>query len=123
MADRFIDFDAARAERTKEPLRLRAYGQDFELPASMPASLFLDIVRLGEENDGSAQVSNRDAVALLRRVLPASVLDALLAQDGFYLDDFTDLAQLIIKAYTRKDDSGEAPAPNRATRRKASQTR
>ena len=39
MTSHYIDFDEARAEHRREPVRLHAYEQDFELPGSIPASL------------------------------------------------------------------------------------
>lgn len=116
MSERFIDFDAARAERVQSPLRLRAFGQEFELPGSMPASLFLDVVRMEKEQGGESVLTTKDAIGLLSRVLPADVLDNLVAQPGFTLDDLIDLARMVMAAYTGAD-SGEAPAPNRAARR------
>ena len=113
MTGRFIDFDAARAERINEPLILRAYGQEFVLPASMPAALLLDILALQTRSGDKAQITDLDALRLLRRLLPADVLDALLARDDFSADDFVDLAQMVMQAY-----QGESPAaPNRAARR------
>lgn len=118
MESRYIDFDAARAERKKEPLLLHAYGQDFELPASMPASLFLDVVRMEQERSRESEVTQSDAADLLRRVLPEDVLDNLLARDDFALEDLVELAGMVIRAYSSgPGESGEAPAPNRATRR------
>lgn len=117
MDSRFIDFDAERAERTKEPLILRAYGQEFELPGTMSAALFLDVVRMGEEKGSDAQVSAKDSIGLLRRVLPDEVLDSLTARADFDVNDLIELAKMVMQAY--HEQSGEAPAPNRATRRRA----
>lgn len=115
-----IDFDAARAERTKEPLLLRAYGETFELPGSMPASLFLDILRIEQERDSKSKVTVKEAVGLLRRVLPQEILDGLVARSDFEMDDLIELSGMVMRAYmgaSSRDDSGEAPAPNRAARR------
>ena len=115
----YIDFDAARSERTKEPLTLRAYGQEFELPGAMSAALFLDVLRMEEERGTDAEVSVKDAVGLLKRVLSDEVLDNLTARPDFDLNDLIELAQLVMRAYnqTPEGDSGESPAPNRAARR------
>ena len=88
MADRFIDFDAARAERAQEPLRLRAYGMNFELPASVPAAVLLDIMKLQAEQGDDAEVGGVEALGIMRRILPASVLETLLARDDFDIEDF-----------------------------------
>jgi hypothetical protein len=121
MASRLIDFDATRAERTKEPLMLRAYGQTFELPGSLPAALFLDIVALEETKGAGAEVTFKDSLGLLQRVFPPDVLDRLLESDDFSVDDFTELAALVVQTYMttpgQESTSGNSPAPNRAARR------
>ena len=115
MTGRFIDFDAARAEREAEPLTLRAYGETFELPPFMPASILLDVVRWQEERDSDEELTVADSVSILRRMLPEDVLSALLERDDFSTDDLSDLVRLVAGAYS--GDSGEAPPPNRAQRR------
>lgn len=121
MASRLIDFDAARAERVKEPLMLRAYGQTFELPGSLPAALFLDIVALEEAKGTAGEVTFKDSLALLQRVFPQDVLDQLLESDDFSVDDFTELAGLVVRTYmetpANKETAGNSPAPNRTARR------
>ena len=115
MTSRFVDFDAARAERENEPLLLRAYGETIELPGSLPASLFLDVLRMEEDSDGDREFTSGESLALLRRILPGGVLDGLLAREDFSTDDFEDLIRLVMDAYTGAP--GETPAPNRAQRR------
>lgn len=114
MTERFIDFDAARAERAQEPLRLRAYGMNFELPASVPAAVLLDIMRLQADQGDDAEVSGTEALGILQRVLPESVLGTLLARDDFDINDFVELTGLVMAAY---GNVGNPPAPNRAARR------
>lgn len=119
MIDRLVDFDAARKERTKEPLILRAYGREFELPGSMSAALFLDVLRMEEERGADTEVTVADATKLLKRVLPGDVLESLIAEPDFSLDDLIELAGMVTQAYSNSpgDVPGEAPAPNRAARR------
>jgi len=116
MAGRYIDFDAARAERADEPLVLRAYGEEFELPASMPASVLLDVVRWQEERGGDGDLTVTDSISILRRMLPEDVLDSLLERTDFSTDDLTDLVRLVAGAYS--GEVGEAPAPSREERRR-----
>ena len=117
----YIDFDAARADRVNEPLMLHAYGMDFELPGSIPAALFLDIVRMNEEQGAEAEMTTKDALSLLRRVMPQAVLDTLLARDDFSLGDFSELTSIIVQTYMDVQP-GNSPAPNRATRRATKST-
>ena len=118
MTGRLIDFDAARAERASEPLELRAYGQTFELPGSMSASLFLDVLRLQSERGDKAEVTPGDAIDLLGRVLPDDVLEELLERADFSAEDFVELAALVMRAYMSKvSRPGETQAPRPETRR------
>lgn len=111
---RIIDFDAARAEREREPLLLRAYGREFSLPPTMPATLFLDIIRLQDEGRFDDDLTDMEAYGLLRRVVPASVLDELRQEEDFAVDDYADLCRLIMQAYmqTGEDGPGEPEAPS-----------
>lgn len=117
MAGRFIDFDAARAERESEPLLLRACGRTFELPGSMPAALLLDLLRIREDSEAGDDVTLAQALGVLRRVIPADILDELTASDDFSAEDFTTLSEMVVRAYMGVDEPGEAPAPNREARR------
>ncbi len=118
MAGRFIDFDAARAERSAEPLVLKAFGKTFELPASLSAALMLDVIRIQEERGDDAEVTLAESLKLLRLLLPGDVLEQLLAERDFSLDDFGKLLEMVMAAYTG-GSPGESVAPNRAARRQA----
>jgi hypothetical protein len=123
MPERFIDFDAARAEREREPLRLKAFGRTFDLPSEMPASLFLDLIRLEEEKGSTSKLTLRDSLRLMRHVLPQAVLDELLQHEDLGLEEFAQLINLIVQAYKGEGmPPGESPAPNRATRRATAKT-
>src|ERR1035437_2480452 len=54
-----IDFDAFRAEQEHKPLLLVVGGKTYELPASLPAALALDLIRLkdavGEDGEMAAE--------------------------------------------------------------------
>ena len=105
MGARFIDFDAARAEREREPLTLQAYGRSFELPSEIPAGLYVDLLRM-EVAGEDAELSDKDALGLMQRVIPSAVLDSLLAEPDFSLDDLLSLTQMVMRAYR-----GEAVVP------------
>jgi hypothetical protein len=122
MPERFIDYDAARAEREREPLILKAFGRSFKLPSQMPASLFLDLVRMEEERGSAEELTIRDAFRLMSHVLPKPVLDELMEHKELSVDDFGELVGMIVQAY-KGDDLGEAPAPDRDARPPKAATR
>jgi len=119
MTGRFIDFDAARAERADESLLLRAYGQTFELPGSMPASVLLDIVRLHADLGAGGEIPSTDVAGLLRSMLPGDVLDVLLERADFSTQDLEQLLRLVMQSYMASTEAsvGEASAPSRKERR------
>jgi hypothetical protein len=123
MADRFIDFDAARAERKHEPLILKAFGREFNLPARMPAGLFLDILRLNAEKGAEAELSDTEAFGIMGRLLPKDVLDELLACPDFDLEDLEALTEMVFDAYRGKAALPLAPTtPPKTPARKKTPT-
>jgi hypothetical protein len=121
MTSRFIDFDATRAERENESITLQAFGETFDLPGAMPASVLLDIVRMTDARGDDADMTVSESVELLRRMVPPTVLDPLLDRDDFTTEDLFDLVKLVVGAYA--GESGETPAPNREQRRQAPRRR
>lgn len=77
MAKRFHDFDAAWAEADAETITVRLLGEDWELPAQMPAAFPLTIQRyLAEGRDPNVDLTNGELLGLLRTMVPADIFDA-----------------------------------------------
>jgi hypothetical protein len=117
---RFVDFDAARAERVVEPLILKAYGREFQLPPAMSAALFLDIISMREGREDSDAVTFADAQMLLRNIMSEEMLADLLTEPNFSADDLISLAMMIMQAYTSGPSEvspGGASAPSPKTAR------
>ena len=112
MANRFIDFDAARAEREVDTLTLRACGRTFELPGSISGALLLDVLRMEAEKGDDAEISPNEALDILRRIMPEDVLEEITDDPNFSATDLVELLSFVMAEY-----AGEAPAPNRAARR------
>lgn len=118
MADgrRYIDFDAAWAERQAEPFSVRVLGRDHELPPSMPAGLKLRLARLRAEGRQVADLS-WDEIEMMARYLFGAE-----AVDDWLLQRITDrqLAEVVLQVaatYNRSEprptgeaNRGEAPA-------------
>lgn len=123
MAGKYIDFDEARAERQREPVVLHAYGQDFDLPGSIPADLLLQVVRMQQDKGDDAEMTGGDALRLLEKIVPVDVMNELLTHADFSADDLIALMYMIIGAYTGSPDgngSGKAKAPVKAARKSSS---
>lgn len=101
-----IDFDAARAERAEEPVKLIKDGVTYLLPPSIPAEVALDLIRLRAAHGEESQVPAED-VERMARALLGKDYDGLIR--GLTLPDLEDLLKRLMAVY--------APAPNRAARR------
>ena len=119
-----IDFDAAlaekRAARTSNddaPLVVRLFGDDWELPGTIPAGVtaqFPEWVEAGLIDDAGhltegAEVSAIQALQLVRAMVPRDVFEAW-CDRGLSTSDYLVGLELIMDAYGR-------PAGNRAARR------
>lgn len=104
---RYIDFDAARAERKREPVVVRAFGEDWQLPASLPAAPVLDIIA----KDSGDDLTPSEGIALLRQIIPSETFAAWLER-GLDLDDLMDLISLVMRAYNPGGGEGEATTPS-----------
>jgi hypothetical protein len=110
---RFIDFDAARAERQRTPVVVRLFGRDWDLHSGLPAKVMLDIVRA--QAAGLVDMPDEQAIDLIEAMVPKDVLDAWL-DGGLTVDDLMELVPLIQRAYREsgepEDDAGEAATPS-----------
>jgi hypothetical protein len=120
---RLVDFDAFRLERTKsEPVVVLVGGQEYELPADLPATVALEALRLQEGiNDGSVDPgllvssTHRIATGLFGEEQLARLLDS----SHLSLAELSELIGRVLGAY---GSAAVAPPPNRATRRAASRS-
>lgn len=104
---RFYDFDAARAERQAEPPpTMRAFGEDVELPRSVPAAIHLAAARRGDQPITLALL-----VELLGFLVGAERIERWLAENDLDEDDVRDLYYGAIRAIQIQDPDPEAEPP------------
>lgn len=109
---RYIDFDAARAERQRDPVVVRIFGRDWELSSSLPAKVMLDIITA--QATGVDEMTESQGAELVRALVPNAIFDAWL-DEGFSVDDLVELVPMLIRVYrggSDEDDPGEASAPS-----------
>jgi hypothetical protein len=114
MAERYRDFDSCWGEMEKSPVVFKAYGREYQLPASLPAETALRIMRIRKDADGIPRSGLADiAVSLLGR----EQLDDL-AEKGLTASELGELLQWILSVYTEQpeEDSKNSIIP-RAERR------
>lgn len=98
---RTIDFDAFRSEQKADPVTLVLGGKTYEMPASLPASLALDIVRLHDGTEEEDEVKIDDLLHLGAGLFGGDekfrgVLDA----GHVTMDELPDFMKLILDFYT-----------------------
>lgn len=98
----FKDYDALAAE--KEPIRFKAAGRDYELPAELPARLMLDAHRMA--NDGAPEDGEAAdfGMRILARIFPEGEWDRLV--DNMGQDTLGALTQDIMAVYFGGEDEG-----------------
>jgi hypothetical protein len=115
---KYIDFDAARAERKKEPLIVKLFGKKWELPPSLPADIPVEISRLHASAGPGAEIDNGIILSLMSCVVPNDIMKAW-CEAGLDSEDYGSLLIMIIKEYMGTSDSqGEAKAPKKGAKKK-----
>lgn len=111
---RYADFDAALEETTAEPLMVRLYGQDWPLPATMPAAVPLRMARLLADGRDQESLSMAEILAIAGDVFPPETLDAWLAK-GIDVDLLGQVVSWVFKQYMGKALDGDEPDPGEAS--------
>jgi len=111
---RFRDFDEAFAESSAEPVVVRLFGRDWELPGRLPAAAPLKIVRyMGEGRDGT-DLTAAEMVDLAVGMIPQAVLDEWLALGLDIEVQLPAIVEWLLRAYMGDDAVDEAAAAETA---------
>jgi hypothetical protein len=109
MSTRYVDFDAARAEAQREPVVVKAFGEEWKLGSSMPAEIPIMSARWASEDRGD--LTEGEQMLLISKLVPEDVLTQWFAR-GLTVDDLDVLVPAIINAFNAPQESeGEAEAP------------
>lgn len=112
---RTIDFDAARAEREREPVVLRIGGRDYVLTAGLPASVGLALSRYRVEGTEDVKVPPDQVPGLLERLFGADNWADILEHAGLTMDELPDLLERTVRELNGGEQDDDPP--NRAARR------
>lgn len=110
---RTIDFDAARAERNREPVTLRIGGRDYALTAGLPASVALDLMRFRVDGTDDVDVPPDEAPGLLERLFGSETWHRILDEARLEITELPELLEMTVRALNGQDDD----PPNRRARR------
>lgn len=111
---RVLDFDAARAERKREPLTLKIGGQEYVLSAGLPASIALDMIRLKANEGDNFVIPYGELDSIGQRLFGSETWASILDMARLDLDELGELIKRTIGALQSDKDDG---SPNRARRR------
>lgn len=117
---RVVDFDAARAERRREPVILRVGGREYTLSAGLPASVALDMIRWHAEHGDQYVIPYEELDSVGRRLFGSENWAQILDHGRLDLDELGDLVQRTVEALQAKDDGPPNRAVRRASRSRAS---
>ncbi len=104
---RVIDFDAFRAEQKVEPIALKLGGHTYSLPAALPATLALDVIRknsvdAAEELDPATMVDMGEAI-----FGGPEQFNKILTENNVTMNELPELFKMVFATY-----NGEPEAPN-----------
>lgn len=127
---RIVDFDSFRAETRGEPVVLKIGGEEYNLPAGLPADVALEAVRIQhivrdvelmelKPEEKTALINQRlgeNADELIyatgRGLFGEDLFEQIIHKHRITIDELPQLIQMTFAAY-----NGALPRPNRATRR------
>ncbi len=95
---RFVDFDAARAERRREPVVVRLFGRDWELPPALPARVVVDVIRYHRQGRKDTDLTLAEVMSLMGQIVPEATLEQWLA-GGLDEDEYGELLAVLMQVY------------------------
>ena len=106
---RYVNFDEAWEENKGEPVIAHAYGEDWELPASLSADIMLESIRLMKKKGKKAEVSEVEMAGILSRIVPQKIMNEWVKR-GLTIDQYGMIIKKLLALYVG-GDAGETPAP------------
>ena len=104
MSSNVIDFDAFRAEQKNEPKTLRIGGVDYELPASLPAAIAIDAIRLKEQMGDDDAVPITELNSIGESVFGPETWRAVIVKHRLGVEEMGDLFKMVLERYTGNGD-------------------
>ena len=114
MSERYRDFDQAWGEHASEPVRLRAMGEEFLLPAELPACVPLRILALQKQLGSDAELPPYELVELSPKILTPAVYERLL-EKGISIEKLSEIVGWVLRQYSPGEEADpknpQAPPP------------
>lgn len=103
----YMDFDNFWSEKVQEVIKIRLYGEDHELPASVPAEIVLGILRMQAE--GIKEVPDEKVLLMTESIFGTERLAAWCAK-GMTVDQMGDLLSWALDQYQSMRPMGNLKA-------------
>jgi hypothetical protein len=116
MSSRFKDFDQYFAEMQREPLRLRIFGEEHELPPAIPASVVLSFHRL-QQRDRAEDVGDTELLELFGAVFGQERVERWFGR-GLDVEQMVELLSWAMEQYGAGQPAPKAPRPGKVARGK-----
>lgn len=103
---RLVDFDAFWRERQakQEPIRVKVFGETYELRPQLPAAVMLKVIELMVEAESPEQVIGpKELLELAEGLFGRKTLDKWLAK-GLTMEQLDALVELVMQEYGRRNE-------------------
>ena len=117
MADKYIDFDEYRKEKENEPLIIKAYGKEYELPPSPRLSIMEKLIELKNKEGKNATVPEEEMIAMIDALMGADARKEL-SEKGVEIDGLEWLLKNIWKKYNAGKKESGTKNPTNSTSQK-----
>lgn len=110
MTKTIIDYDSFRKEVTQEPIGFTIGGETYDMAASLPATIAIQVLALqsaDSESDVPLELLETVGTACFGRETWLKIL----AVNKVSVDELGDLVQAMISAYVPTEDDPEDPTP------------
>lgn len=97
--NRYRDFDAFFAEKKREPLVMKIFGEEIKLPPSMPAIVVLKLTRLHKQYGDDAVIPQSELLEMAVSILGEETLQRLCAK-GLDIEQLGEIIKWAFAEYT-----------------------
>jgi len=98
-----IDFDAYRQERANDNIKIKAFGEELELPPSPPLSSMIEIIDMNEKMESEAFVPQKQIEQMLKLSLGKNQYKTLM-EKGITIEESEWLVKKLWSIYNKSNE-------------------
>ena len=96
------DFDSFWKEKQKKPLIFTAFGEEYALPAEIPASITIKMIRMQKKYGDESEIPRGDQIDIALEMFGEDQLEKLMSNQEFSIEKLTDIIQWAMSQYQGK---------------------